>query len=92
MYLKRVDGPRTVRLKDGRSLTMADLPPADVRRWVASRKRVVVEAIGAGLISRKTACSRYALTDEELQSWEADFAAHGPDGLKVTLQQRTKQP
>lgn len=92
MYLKKVEGPRTVRLKDGRSLTLADLPPANVRRWVASRKRIVVEAISSGLIARSTALERYGLSDEELSTWENDFAAHGADGLKVTLQQRLKHP
>ena len=92
MYLKKVEGPRTVRLKDGRSLTLAELPPANVRRWVASRKRIVVEASATGLIARSTALERYGLSDEELSAWESDFAAHGADGLKVTLQQRLKHP
>ena len=51
MYLKRVDGPRQVTLPDGSILTRADLPPADTRRWVASRKAVVVKAVVYGLIT-----------------------------------------
>ena len=50
MFLKRVDGPRQVTLPDGSILSRADLPPADTRRWVASRKAVVVKAVQYGLI------------------------------------------
>ena len=52
MYLKRVDGPRQVTLPDGTILSRADLPPPDTRRWVASRKAVVVNAVLYGLIYR----------------------------------------
>ena len=51
MFLKRVDGPRQVTLPDGSILTRADLPPADTRRWVASRKAIVVKAVVFGLIT-----------------------------------------
>jgi len=52
MYLKKVDGPRTVTLPDGSVMTRADLPPKSTLRWVASRKAAVVRAVAAGLISR----------------------------------------
>ena len=68
MFLKRVDGPRQVTLPDGSILTRADLPPADTRRWVASRKAVVVRAVVYGLISEKEALERYALSEEEFAS------------------------
>ena len=55
MYLKRVDGPRQVTLPDGSILTRADLPPPETRRWVASRKAVVVKAVIHGLISQAEA-------------------------------------
>jgi Protein of unknown function (DUF1153) len=64
MFLKRVDGPRQVTLPDGSILSRADLPPADTRRWVASRKAVVVRAVVYGLISEKEALDRYALSEE----------------------------
>ena len=38
----------------------ADLPPADTRRWVASRKAVVVKAVVYGLITQAEALERYA--------------------------------
>jgi len=58
MYLKRVDGPRQITLPDGSILSRADLPPPDTRRWVASRKAVVVKAVVHGLISRDEALGR----------------------------------
>ena len=45
MYLKKVDGPRTITLPDGRVMSRADLPPAETKRWVASRKAAVVRAV-----------------------------------------------
>jgi hypothetical protein len=71
MFLKRVDGPRQVTLPDGSILTRADLPPTDTRRWVASRKAVVVKAVVYGLISEKEALERYALSEEEFSLWRA---------------------
>jgi len=44
MYLKKIDGPRAVTLADGTIMTRADLPRADTRRWVASRKAAVVKS------------------------------------------------
>ena len=69
MYLKRVDGPRQVTLPDGTILTRADLPDPDTRRWVASRKAVVVNAVLHGLITQTEAMERYALSEEEFDIW-----------------------
>ena len=88
MYIKRVDGPRQVTLPDGTVLTRADLPPADIRRWVASRKAVVVQAVAHDLISRAEALERYALSEEEFALWESGSANHGNEGLKVTSIQK----
>jgi len=66
MFLKRVDGPRQVTLPDGSILTRADLPPADTRRWVASRKAIVVKAVISGLITQAEALERYCLSEESL--------------------------
>lgn len=92
MYIKKVDGPRAVSLDDGTVLTLADLPPQNTRRWVASRKAVVVQAVGAGLISRKAALERYALSDEEFDLWADAVETHGIEALKVTALQRYRQP
>ena len=91
MFLKRVDGPRQVALPDGSILSRADLPPADTRRWVASRKAVVVRAVVYGLISEKEALERYALSEEEFGLWRSAVAKHGDDGLKVTAIQKYRQ-
>lgn len=84
MYLRKVDGPRSVSLPDGSILTRADLPPPDTVRWVASRKAVVVFAVAYGLISRAEAISCYDLSEEELEGWEAAMRRGGVSGLKVT--------
>lgn len=91
MYIKKVDGPRAVSLDDGTVLTLADLPPTDTRRWVASRKAVVVQAVGAGLLSRKAALERYGLSDEEFDLWANAVESHGVEALKVTALQRYRQ-
>jgi hypothetical protein len=91
MYLKRVAGPRQVTLPDGSILTRADLPPADTRRWVASRKMVVVRAVIYGLITQSEALDRYALSEEEFAQWRAAVERHGERALKVTLLQKYRQ-
>jgi hypothetical protein len=92
MYLKKTEGPRAVTLPDGSVLSLADLPSANTRRWVASRKAAVVRAVAYGLISEGDAMERYALSAEEFAEWVSAFAAHGIDALKVTTRNRFKQP
>ena len=92
MYLKKVDGPRTVTLPDGTVMTRADLPSPSTRRWVASRKAAVVRAVEAGLITREEALKTYALSEEEYDTWHALVATHGEAALKATLVQRYRQP
>ncbi|MCR8725699.1 CtrA inhibitor SciP [Frigidibacter sp. ROC022] len=84
MYLRKVQGPRAVTLPDGSVMTRADLPAAETRRWVASRKGAVVRALNAGLISRAEAMALYDLTDEEIDSWCRAVAKHGEKALKAT--------
>lgn len=90
MYLKKVDGPRAVRLPDGTVMTRADLPPPDTRRWVASRKLAVVRGVIYGLVSQAEAEKRYGLSSEEFQEWVSALSEHGADGLKATLRLRMK--
>ncbi|MGY6705849.1 CtrA inhibitor SciP [Roseinatronobacter sp.] len=92
MYIKKVEGPRAVTLPDGRVLTLADLPPANTRRWVASRKALVVMAVQYGLLNRKSAQERYDLSDEEFTLWETAVSQHGIEALKVTSLQKYRQP
>lgn len=92
MYLKKVDGPRAVTLPDGSVMTRADLPPADTRRWVASRKAAVVRAVRHGLLTEAAAMKLYGLSLEELGEWIDAMTRHGEDALKATAVQRYKQP
>jgi len=91
MYLKRMDGPRQVTLPDGTVLTRADLPPPDTRRWVASRKAVVVKAVKFGLLTEAEALQRYALSAEEFALWRDAVERHGEAALKVTAIQKYRQ-
>ena len=92
MFLRKVDGPRSVTLPDGTVMTRADLPPADTRRWVASRKAAVVRAVEAGLISRGTALDTYGLSEEEFAEWTQAVASHGVGALRATWLQKYRQP
>ncbi|QYK40094.1 MAG: DUF1153 domain-containing protein [Paracoccaceae bacterium] len=91
MYLKRVDGPRQVTLPDGSVLNRADLPAPDTRRWVASRKAMVVRAVVFGLITESEALDRYGLSAEEFALWRRAVEAHGEKALKVTAIQKYRQ-
>jgi hypothetical protein len=91
MYLKKVDGVRAVTLPDGRVMTQADLPPANTRRWVASRKAAVVRGVLYGLISKEEALRRYGLSDEEFMEWCQLIASHGESALKATALQKYRQ-
>lgn len=84
MYLRKTEGPRVVTLPDGSVLSRDDLPCADTRRWVASRKAVVAKAVLHGLIKRSDALERYDLSEEELSDWIRAVERHGLTGLKVT--------
>lgn len=92
MYLKKIDGPRAVKLPDGTMMTRADLPPANTRRWVASRKASVVKAVAHGLITESEALETYALSGEELAEWKSAVEKHGEAALKATALQRYRQP
>lgn len=92
MYLRKVDGPRSVTLPDGTIMTRADLPPRDTRRWVASRKAAVVRAVAAGLMSRESALDTYALSEDEFKSWEVAVATFGEAALRATALQQYRQP
>lgn len=92
MFLRKIDGPRSVKLPNGTVMTRADLPPLDTRRWVASRKASVVKAIAFGLISREEAKDSYGLSDDELTEWEDAVRNYGERALKTTALQKYRQP
>ncbi len=92
MYVKKIDGPRAVKLPDGSIMTRADLPPADTRRWVASRKSAVVKAVLSGLITLNEAQRLYGISKEEFDSWVSAIASHGEKALKATRLQEFRTP
>jgi hypothetical protein len=69
---------------DGRDLTIADLPPPGIQRWVTRRKAEVVAAVRGGLLTVEDACDRYELSKEEYGGWERLYERHGVKGLRTT--------
>jgi hypothetical protein len=53
-------------------------------RWTASRKSDVLTRIQSGTITRQQASESYAISEEELSSWERGFGREGLGGLKAT--------
>ncbi len=92
MFLKKIEGKRSVNLPDGTVMTQSDLPPIETVRWVASRKAAVVKGVAYGLISRETALRRYRLSEEEFRDWISAYHDHGAEALKVTCLQKYRQP
>ncbi len=68
----------------GEPLTMDDLPPPNIRRWITRRKAEVVTAVRAGLLSLDEACVRYGITSEEFLSWQRLLDEQGLRGLRAT--------
>ncbi|SLN35629.1 hypothetical protein ROA7450_01670 [Roseovarius albus] len=91
MFLKKVYGPRAVTLPNGEVLTQADLPDANTRRWVASRKLTVVRGVLYGLISQSEALKKYQLSEDEFREWVVSYEKFGTSGLKVTTQNFAKK-
>ncbi len=92
MYLKKVDGPRSVTLADGSVMSQSDLPHRNTRRWVASRKAAVVRGVVYGLISQSQALERYQISEEEFLEWVRAVTEHGEAALKATALQKYRQP
>lgn len=91
MFLKRIDGPRTVTLPSGRKMSRADMPDPGTLRWTAARKAAVVRGVVHGLVSRDWALSAYELSEEELDSWIDARKTHGDAALRVTALQDYRQ-
>jgi hypothetical protein len=68
----------------GVPMTVKDLPPPSVKRWVIRRKAEVVAGVKGGLISLDEACRRYDLSIDEFRSWQRLFDNHGMRGLRTT--------
>ena len=63
---------------------LADLPAPGTKRWVIRRKAIIVAAVRGGLLTLAEACTRYALTVDELLAWEYSIDRHGLAGLRTT--------
>ena len=63
------------------SLTAADLPTPDTKRWTIRRKAEVVAAVRGGLLSLEDACRRYALDQQEFLSWQCCIDCYGLKGF-----------
>jgi hypothetical protein len=71
--------PRVTRGARGNVVSIADLPPAGTKRWVASRKEIVVDAVRGGIITLEEVKARYLITDDEYRSWSDAYQMVGPD-------------
>jgi transposase-like protein len=69
---------------DGDVLTIADLPPRNLARWMPRQKARLVAAVCGGLISLSEACERYSLSPEEFSGWKTLFDSAGLTGLRIT--------
>ncbi len=81
-YIRMLANPNIEQI--GEPLTMDDLPPPNIRRWITRRKAEVVTAVRIGLLSLDEACLRYDITLEEFFSWQRLLDEHGLQGLRVT--------
>ncbi len=68
----------------GDVLTLNDLPPPGMKRWVVRRKAEVVAAVRGGLLSPEDACRRYTLTVDEFLAWQRAVERYGTPGLRAT--------
>ena len=71
----------------GDRLTLADLPLPGTKRWVIRRKAEVIMAVRGGLLSLEEACSRYAVSPDEILSWQHCIDRFGMAGLRTTRTQ-----
>jgi hypothetical protein len=69
---------------DGSVLTIANLPPTNLKRWVARRKAEVIAAVKGGLLTMPQACSRYSISTEEFLEWERHYESDGLEGLRAS--------
>lgn len=78
--MMKADRPK---IKKNQILSMTELPPPEISRWVASRKAAVVAAVSNGKITLEEACRRYQLSEEEFSAWRRAFENFGIRGLRV---------
>ena len=61
----------------------AELPPAQTKRWVASRKAAIVAAVRGGFLSLEDAHDRYGVSTDEFMAWQSAFDRGGQCGLQI---------
>jgi hypothetical protein len=69
---------------DGSILTMANLPPTHLKRWVARRKAEVIAAVKGGLLTMPEACARYSISSDEFLEWKRHYESDGLEGLRAS--------
>jgi transposase-like protein len=85
---EQMNRPNPIIEQVGEPLTINDLPPPNIRRWIMQRKAQVVNAVQTGLLSLDEACVRYGITIEEFLSWQRLLNQHGLQGLRATHLQK----
>jgi hypothetical protein len=64
-----------------------ELPAVNTQRWTIRRKAALLEALRSGTLTPEQARDRYALSTEEIGSWERQLERHGLYGLRATCVQ-----
>lgn len=90
MVEERDSRPVSVIGQSGRPITLEALPIGNSGRWIARRKAELVAAIVGGLLSFEEARARYALTVEELASWQRQLERGGVPGLRASELRRRR--
>ncbi len=81
---EQTSGPKPIIERVGEPLTMDDLPPPNIGRWITRRKAEIVTAVRTGRLGLDEACMRYGITVEEFLSWQRLLYEHGLQGLRAT--------
>ena len=69
----------------------ADLPHRTTARWTSARKAQVVRALEQERLTMGDACDLYALSVEEIVSWQRAFERAGIQALRITHLQRYRR-
>ena len=90
MHEKRKDRPAQVIGPEGETLTLGNLPPADLGRWSVKRKAEVVAAVAGGLLTIEEAIEIYSLSLEDFTRWQSTLERSGLRGLRATRAQESR--
>ena len=92
MHIKKFQGPHTMQLPFGNFMIRAYMPQKFTKRWVASRKATVVNAVLIWSISLDEAFNLYVLSHDEHTIWEIAVAHYGERALGVTSLKNINNP